>query len=36
MIFLNVNTKEELYLSLMYTMYGNVSNNTPLYTHVNS
>ena len=34
--FLDVNNKEEQYPSLMYTMYNNVSNNTPLYTHVNS
>ena len=32
--FLNVHTREKEYLSLMYTMYANASNNTAYYTHV--
>ena len=32
--FLNVHTRENRSLSLMYTMYANTSNNTPFYTHV--
>ena len=31
---LNVHTRENLYLSLMYSTYANASNNTPSYTHV--
>ena len=34
--FLDVRTREKQCLSLMYTMYGNASNNTPSYTHVSS
>ena len=33
---LDVHTREEQYLSLMYTMYTNVLNNTLSYTHVTS
>ena len=28
--------EEKQYISLMYTMYANASNNTPSYTHHNS
>ena len=31
-----LHTKENLYLSLTYTMYANASNKTPSYTHISS
>ena len=32
--FLSVHTKEKEHHSLMFTMYANISNNTPSYTHI--
>ena len=34
--FLNVHTRDNGYISLMYTMYANALNNTLSYTHVSS
>ena len=32
----DVHARNKQYLSLMYVMYANASNNTPFYTHISS